>query len=86
MIERHFKREITVERPPLNYTTYVKYYSKRFKNDKDLHDYIDYLRDKSCEHSVDVWTVSYYIKVDNINKYIRLFKRERTDLKWKNII
>lgn len=71
MIERHFKREITIERPYFNYTTYVKYYSKRLKNDKDLQDYISYLRAKACEYSIDGWAVTYYIKVD-INKYIKL--------------
>lgn len=72
MIERRFKREIIVEETYLNYTTYTKYFRKRFKREQDLQDYISYLQDKAYENSTHSWKVNYYIKVDSINKYIRL--------------
>lgn len=72
MIEKRFKRTITIEETYLNYTTYVKYFRKRFRSDKDLQAYINYLKDKSYENSSYGWTVNYFIKVDSINKYIRL--------------
>lgn len=72
MIERRFKREITVEETYLNYTTYTKYFRKRFRSDKDLQAYISYLQNETYENSTDGWKVNYYIKVDSINKYIRL--------------
>lgn len=72
MIERRFKREITIEETYLNYTTYVKYFRKRFKTDEDLQAYIEHLRDKACENSTCGWKVNYYVKIESINKYIRL--------------
>lgn len=72
MIEKRFKRTITIEETYLNYTTYVKYFRKRFKREQDLQEYISYLQDKAYENSSDGWTVNYFIKVDSINKYIRL--------------
>lgn len=72
MIEKRFKRTITIEETYLHYTTYYKYFRKRFKNEKELEDYINYLKDKSYETSSSGWTVNYYMKVDSINKYIML--------------
>ena len=72
MIEKRFKRTITIEETYLHYTTYTKYFRKRFRSEKDLQNYIEHLKDKSYETSSDGWTVNYYIKVDSINKYIRL--------------
>ena len=72
MIEKRFKRTTTIEETYLNYTTYTKYFRKRFRSEKELEDYINYLKDKSYENSSYGWTVNYYMKVDSINKYIRL--------------
>ena len=72
MIEKRFKRTITIEETYLHYTTYTKYFRKCFRSEKDLQNYIERLKDKSYESSSDGWTVNYYIKVNSINKYIRL--------------
>ena len=72
MIEKRFKRTITIEETYLNYTTYTKYFRKRFRSEKELEDYLGYLKDKAYENSSDGWTVNYYIKVNSFNKYIML--------------
>ena len=71
-LEKRFKRTITIEETYLHYTTYTKYFRKRFRSEKDLQNYIEHLKNKSYETSSDGWTVNYYMKVNSINKYIML--------------
>ena len=72
MLEKRLKRTITIEETYLHYTTYTKYFRKRFRSEKDLQNYIENLKNKSYETSSSGWIVNYYMKVNSINKYIRL--------------
>lgn len=72
MIERRFKREITVKKNNLNYTTYVKYYSKHFKSVEYVQTYLNYLQNKACKRSTDSRTVNYYVEIEAIEKYVKI--------------
>lgn len=62
------KQILKVEEHYNDYTTYIKYYRKKFNTTDDLNNYINKLKKDSLE-SVDGWELTFFVKMENDKNY-----------------